>query len=275
MIQLEPRHRDEIETFLRGRITEAMFPLANLSRYGMEGGHPRAMTFWAGDPAAPDALLGLSDECMAMPVWPDGTDPRPFAQHLTGRDLMGATGATHAVRPVIEACGLIGAPAHLDADEPQFLLSLDRLDVPDGPGRLVPLDADRQAAERWRLAYLRELHLGEGTPEDAAKDIDRWIEADSHRLLIDDGRPLALTGFNAALPDIVQVGGVYVPSEMRGRRLGGRAVALHLAEAREQGVRQATLFAASETAVRCYARLGFERIGTYTLLLFDGKQVAR
>ena len=100
--------------------------------------------------------------------------------------------------------------------------------------------------------------------------MEEWIAADSHRFLVVDGEPVALTGFNARLPDIVQVGGVYMPPEARGRGLARRAVALHLTQARAAGAGRATLFASGAAAVACYAALGFERIGSFTLVLFDG-----
>lgn len=82
-----------------------------------------------------------------------------------------------------------------------------------------------------------------------------------------------MTGVNAALPDIVQVGGVWTPPALRGRGHARRAVGLHLAELRDTGVGAATLFASGEQAVRAYKALGFERIGTISLVLFAGPAV--
>ena len=54
--------------------------------------------------------------------------------------------------------------------------------------------------------------------------------------------------------------------------LAGRAVALHLAEARDGGVAKATQFAASEAAARAYMRLGFHRTGSFALALLPYAQ---
>ena len=270
MIRATEADRAAIETLLGARPELAMFPLANLAAHGMAGGHERAMTFWLDG----DAVLGVTDEGMAMPLWPDGFEAARLAAALSGHALMGCAGPAGPVRALLSALSLTDAPARLSEDEPQFLLSLSGMVVPDGPGTLAPLAADVDTAAAWRLAYDRELHVGAGTIDAARAEVERWIAADSHRFLMIDGRPAAMTGFNAALPDIVQVGGVFTPPEARCRGLARRAVALHLAEARAAGATRATLFAASDAAVACYAPLGFRRIGDYALVLFDGMMAA-
>ncbi len=78
-----------------------------------------------------------------------------------------------------------------------------------------------------------------------------------------------MTNFNAALPAIVQVGGVYTPPDFRGQGYARRAVALHLEQAREAGVREAILFAANPAASRAYEAIGFTQIGGYRIVNFD------
>jgi predicted GNAT family acetyltransferase len=77
-----------------------------------------------------------------------------------------------------------------------------------------------------------------------------------------------MTGFNAALPDIVQIGSVYTPPEFRGQGHARRALALHLAQARDQGVTTAILFASGPAAVRAYQSIGFRQIGEYAQVAF-------
>jgi predicted GNAT family acetyltransferase len=102
---------------------------------------------------------------------------------------------------------------------------------------------------------------------------DRYVAANSHVVLMDGTQPLAMCGFNARLPQIVQVGGVYTPPALRGLGHARRAIGQHLAQARAAGVQQAVLFAASETAASTYRALGFEQIGLWTLLLLAEPQV--
>jgi predicted GNAT family acetyltransferase len=94
-------------------------------------------------------------------------------------------------------------------------------------------------------------------------------------VLVRNGECVSKAGLNAQLPNIVQVGGVYTPPELRGQGLAKRVVALMLEQARARGVQQATLFAASDVAARAYIAIGFERVGDWNLTLFKGEQFAR
>ena len=126
----------------------------------------------------------------------------------------------------------------------------------------------------WMADYHR---AALSTPEHLIEpNVDAWwqraTEEGTHRVLMADGRALAMTGFNSRVPEMVQIGGVYTPPGLRGRGHARRAVALDLLAARQGGATGATLFSASEPASRAYAALGFRRIGDWTLLLFDGPQ---
>jgi len=136
----------------------------------------------------------------------------------------------------------------------------------------------RDQIVKWRTEYHHEVL---GTPKaKAAKlaeaDITSYIEKDSHRILMVDDQPVAMTGFNATLPSVVQIGGVYTPPDLRGRGYARLALALHLQEARVKGVAKSILFAASTAAVRAYMSLGYQRAGEFSLVIFDtyGKDTA-
>lgn len=253
-----------------------MFPLFNLDAHGLGGSADRGMGFWLDS----EGILGLTNEGMVMPVAP-GTETwcRAAARVLARRRLIGVLGDAGPVHGVLAAAGLSRVPCRMSSDEPHFSLDLARLRMPDAAGcALVPLGgAWRGTATAWRQAYAAEV-LGE-TEESAAAiaeaSVASFIERDSHRILVRDGEPVAMTGVNAELPGIVQIGGVFTPPELRGRGHAHRAVALHLQEAQGRGVREATLFAASDMAARAYVSLGFERIGTFSLVLFDGPQEVR
>jgi predicted GNAT family acetyltransferase len=87
-------------------------------------------------------------------------------------------------------------------------------------------------------------------------------------VLVEDGRPVAYSIFNAELEDMVQIGGVWTPPELRGRGYGGGVVAGSLVHARSRGVTRAVLFAERADAKRAYRRIGFRSVGEYGLLLF-------
>lgn len=80
-----------------------------------------------------------------------------------------------------------------------------------------------------------------------------------------------MTAFNARLPEIVQVGGVWTPPELRGRGYARCVIAAHLRVARRSGADRAILFTDEENlpAQRAYEALGFSEIGTYGLAFLE------
>jgi predicted GNAT family acetyltransferase len=69
------------------------------------------------------------------------------------------------------------------------------------------------------------------------------------------------------LPDIVQLGGVYTPAELRGRGYAKCSVAGSLLAAREGGATRAVLFTQNPSAARSYEAVGFRALGQYGLVL--------
>jgi predicted GNAT family acetyltransferase len=174
-----------------------------------------------------------------------------------------------------KAYGLTG-PFTLNRDEPHFALDLSALRVPHGAGQIVPLaQAPADKIKSWIHAYMIEALNTPKAQADAEvfTRYDRYVEANSHVVLMDGSQPLAMCGFNARLPQIVQVGGVFTPRTLRGQGHARRALGQHLAQARTAGVQQAVLFAASDTAASTYRALGFEQIGQWTLVLLAEPQV--
>ena len=269
-----PKDRAAVEALLFARLTQAMLPLGNLGAHGLQAGgyasdHPHASRFWR---IGQHGLLGLSQGGMLMPVLAGDADLTNLPSALTGQRVEGAVGPVACVRRTLAALGLTGLPTRRDSDEPAFALDLSDLRLPGQPkGRLIHATADHHALLLdWRAAYHHEIL---GTPADqardrAAPDVDAMIAQGRHRLLVVAGQPVALTGFNAVLPGIVQVGGVYVPPALRGRGHAREAVALHLAEARSEGITRSVLFAASPAAARAYTAIGFRPDGRFTLVLF-------
>lgn len=269
-----PEERGALEALLTRRIDGAMFPLANLRAHGLgDGGfvsnHDHATRFWW---IGPDSLVALTQGGMLMPVLAEGAALSGLRAALAGLGVTGAIGPAASVRPVFVALGLTGLPARVDEDEPGFALDLRDLRVPNGSGAtLVPLSAAlRDSVIGWRAAATMETQAmpAEEAPTRAAANVDDWLAQDSHRVLLLDGEPVALTGFNATLPEIVQVGGVYTPPPLRGRGYARLAVALHLAEARAKDVTRAVLFAANEPAARAYRAIGFQPTQPFALVLF-------
>jgi GNAT superfamily N-acetyltransferase len=272
-----PADRDAVEAFLLAHIDVAMFPMTNLRNFGIgqadfASPHQNAARFWLLGPGI-KGVVAATRRGMIMAVLPNGGDLSGLMRALSGVAISGAVGDAVATRAVIAALGLSQVPMRRDADEPGFSLSLAKLRVPmvADTELILPSDAERELLIGWRAAYHGEIM---GTPGDeavaiAARDVAAYIAAGSHRVLLVGREPVAMTGFNAALPEIVQIGGVYVQPDRRGRGFARLAVALHLVEARTQGVTRAVLFAANDAAARAYRSIGFEPNGAMAVVLFE------
>ncbi|MGB8813006.1 MAG: GNAT family N-acetyltransferase [Paracoccaceae bacterium] len=275
----EPADRAALDAFLLTHADRAMFALTNLRQHGIAAkgfgsAHPHATRFWLVGPGV-RWVIALSQAGMLLPVLPHGADMAGLAGALAGVEISGAVGPVGQVRPALAALGLTGR-AVVDRDEPGFALDLAALILPAGKGAVLvtPGAAEREQMLVWRSAYNVEI-LGASVARAqkmAVAEIDAYLARGSHRLLLRGGEAVAMTGFNAILPEIVQVGGVFTPLALRGQGFARLAVALHLAQARAAGVRRAVLFAANAAAARAYRSIGFQPVGEVALVMFDGMQ---
>jgi len=275
MIRATPADRPEIDAFLSPHAERAMFPLNNLAHHGMAGGHPFSVTLWLTRLGGQITnVLTLSEGGMVMPFLPSA-DYTAAARVLRGREVTGIIGPRDWCRGLETALGLGTAPKSLDHDEPHFALTLSNLTLPDGPGQIAPLsDAPEAMINSWMLDYqLVTLNTPpDQAPQRVADSYATYTANRSHVVLMDAGTPLAMTGFNAQLPHIVQIGGGYTPPALRGHGHARRAVALHLSEVRDRGATQATLFSASDMAARAHRAIGFSQIGDWPLILLLNKE---
>jgi RimJ/RimL family protein N-acetyltransferase len=276
MIRANSVDRPAIEAFLTKHIVTSMFPLSNLRNHGMDGGHPRAVTFWVrwGAGQITDVVT-VTDEGFAFPQCP--TMPwSDLRVALAGQALRGIMGDAEQVAGMRAALNWTNA-ADLDDIEPLYHLALVDSQLPKCAGyALEPLGrAPQNMVQNWRVAYLndRGVFPGDAPDKTAQKQLADYLAADSHRVLYRDGKPVGMTGFNAQLPQVVQIGGVFTPDEFRGQGVARRAVGLHLKEARENGVTDAILFAANDSAARAYEAIGFEKIGAFAMVSYKDPQV--
>jgi predicted GNAT family acetyltransferase len=171
--------------------------------------------------------------------------------------------------------GLADAPTTLSADESLYGLDLERLVVPRAlESREVECRAphvdEHERLREWRFAYDLEALGSPASDETRARStmfLNTQLAEGNVWVAMHDGRMVSLSAFNAALPDIVQVGGIYTPPEFRSRGFARAAVAASLLAARDRGASRAVLFTNNPFAVRCYQALGFERVGDYGLVM--------
>ncbi|OIQ30149.1 MAG: GNAT family N-acetyltransferase [Alphaproteobacteria bacterium MedPE-SWcel] len=266
-----------IETVLFEHLQGSMFLIGNLRAHGLgpqrRAAPPHALTLWV-RPGL-DGVFGITTAGTVLMMCPaaEASDWRAAGRLLAGRAVTAVLGDAPQVRGFLAANELQSHPCQLDSDDPGFLLDLTELRAEIRADEdIVPLgDAPRALMEAWRTAY--EIEAVGATPEAAAPkaraDIADFVAQDSHRVLLHQGEPVAMTGFNLILPEAVQVGGVYTPPALRGRGYARRVVGRHLCEARARGASRAVLFAASEAAARAYRAVGFQSAGTYALVLFS------
>jgi hypothetical protein len=274
IVEAGPDDRAALEAILTARIDGAMFPLTNLRAHGLRRGgfasdHPRASRFWVIDG---QGVVALTQGGMVQALLPGGCDLSLLPAALAKLTLRGAAGPAASIRPVLRALDLDTKAARLDEDEPGFALDLADLKTPGSANAHLVIAAavPRDLLIAWRAAATVETQgmSPAEAPDQAASDVDGWLACDSHRVLLHEGQPVAMTGFNARLPEIVQVGGVYTPPDLRNRGHARTAVALHLAEASAAGATRAVLFAATPAAVRAYLAIGFQRAADFALVLF-------
>lgn len=277
MIRVDDGDREALVDFMLAHAPILMFPLTNLTRYGMGSSHPRAISAWvAKDGDKITDVLTISAEGIVFPCCPNGNWVS-VASVIKGRQIKGFIGEGQQVAAVRHATGLT-RKANLDATEPSFVLNIADMQMPDVDGfALHPLSAaSRALLIDWRAHYQMDtLEAPKDVAHDRAiREIDAYLAADSHRVLFKDRVPVSMTGFNAQLPEIVQIGGVYTPPEFRSRGFARVALAMHLMEASIDGVTTAVLSAANDAAARAYVAIGFERTGSFAIAIYEDAQVA-
>lgn len=257
-----------IEGFLQGHPNSSMFLRSNLATAGIGNlDHPHGTQFLLQmRRGALIGVFGLTNEGYAMCQAPlaEAEDWATFMRAMAGRSVNGLTGPDAQVLQAIEALGVAAEAFSVNHAEPLYRLELDQLVPHDGSIR-APETLDVDLLTLWFLAYGKDtgIYTGDKAAEWAIGRAVNAIKGDMTRLLIADGRPVAMTAFNARFADMVQIGGVFTPEDRRGKGYGRRVVAAHLAEVRAEGVKTAILFSNNDAASRAYEAIGFQRVGSY------------
>lgn len=266
-----------VDAFLRDHIQSSMFLLINLRDHGLGSDAPYGLNLWVLENQQGVFAISNSGSVLLQTPGVDRETWAAAARLIRGRKVSGLLGDAPQIRSFAAAAGLDDAPMMLDSDDLGFRLDLDQMQIePRSGDRLVPLESiDRSRVESWRAQYnCKAIGMDDDKARDAAqREIEKYITHDSHRVLLVDGEPVAMTGFNANLDGVVQIGGVFTPPELRRRGHARHAVAMHLAEAREAGATLAVLFAANAAAATAYRAIGFKEAGKYALMLFREAQL--
>lgn len=282
---LGPADEAALERFLERHADSSMFLRSNARAYGLRDGGERLHGTYAaafdGEEIAGVAAHYRSHVLVLLaPVVGAAAALASRAVAASGRPVGGLIGPLAQVMEARTALGLDGARAAMESEEDLFALDLSQMQVPAAlaGGRLVckfPDGEEEMAQARaWRTAYAIEA-LGSTPGPDLDDEVRGSIAREAGRgdlwILIDErGAPLSMTATNARLPDMVSIGGVYTPPELRGRGHGRAVVAGQLVDVQRTGVRRAVLFTGRDNtpARRAYEGLGFRIVGDYALILF-------
>jgi RimJ/RimL family protein N-acetyltransferase len=277
---LEPDDSAALEAFLAPRLESSMFLIGNLRVAGLrDQGAPYEGTYAAayeqGQMVAVVAHYWNRNLVLQAPVH---VGPLCKAAAVaSGRPVRGLVGPAPQVERAMAALDIVAASAQLDERETLFALPLADLCVPEplANGRVCGRRAgpdDVELVTEWRVAFSLESLGDEDSPrlwEQVRTSVRRGVSENRIWVLEAAGVPVSTSGFNAAVREAVQIGGVWTPPAQRGRGYGRAVVAASLLDARNQGVGKAVLFTGLDNlpARRAYGVLGFRPLGDYRLVL--------
>ena len=275
---------DAANAFLANHAATSMVLRGNLRTAGIERRrHPLSGTYFgevseAGHVSAIVAQFGNGN------VFVQAGDQAHIPHALTTafrseipHPVAGIFGDADQAADMIDQLGLGDANFAINASDVLYTLDLADLIVPvnvraDGFQMVDAEKLDRSTLLRWLRAYEIEALGAQDTPLLDSKIASRLVHALDARTmwgLIVDGKPVSLSGFNAQLPEMVQVGPVWTPVEQRSNGYARILVAKTLLAARSNGVKHAILSTDSEAAAKAYEALGFAKIGHYRLALLE------
>ncbi len=284
MVRIEAARETDlaaIEAYLQPRTETCMFLRSNLRAAGLrwDGSHLQGQYVVAWDGDAVVGVVGHTWNGMLLIQADTALDELAAAAvERSGRRVTGFSGPLDQVRAARAVLGLTETAAMLDADETLMALSLDRIVIPPAlaRGELRVRRATGDAQERdtlvaWRAAYMVETDTASSTAAAearAAKWFDNGLGKNAPWIAEHAGVPVAMSQFNARVPDCVQVGGVYTPPALRCRGFARAVVAGSLLAEREAGATRAILFTPSPDALAAYRAIGFAVIGQFGIVLF-------
>lgn len=270
-----------LESFLSGYTATCMYIRSNLQEAGLTyNGQPYEGEYWGSFDEA-GTLNGVLAHYWNNNIMMKANNPEVLSDLLqafkaaVSRPIAGVLGVNDQADQVIQELGVSDAPFALNTNALLYSLDLTQLTLPTNRHgnayRMVGIDAiDRTLLTRWIRSF--EIEALQREDDDAltlhvADSVDKMLASGNNWALLVDDNPVCLSGFNASLSDIVQIGPVWTPPEHRSNGYARTLLALTLAQARERGVKEAILFTDVPAAAKAYEAVGFQHIGYYRLAI--------
>ncbi|HEX4574881.1 MAG TPA: GNAT family N-acetyltransferase [Gemmatimonadales bacterium] len=277
---LHPGDEAALEAFLAQHADTSMFLRSNARAAGLaDRGAPMQGTYVAALEAG--RIVGVAAHCWnGMVLVQAPAHAAALARAAVRRSRRPVSGLSGPWPQVVAARAALGcgtAPTTKSSREELYALDLTALRLP--PGLLEtdvrcrhPAAVDLELLADWRVQYAIEALGASDGPElrtASRAEVRLLHERGADWVVLHEHAPVAYAAFNAMLPEIVQVGGVWVPPPLRGRGYGRAVVAGALLAARKQSVQRAVLFADPRNvpARTAYLALGFQIVGDYGLVL--------
>jgi len=276
---LGPGDEAALEAFLAPRADSSLFLLSNIAQAGLaDTGEAFCATYAAAfERGAITGVVGHAwNGNQIFQAERHGAALSRLAAETCGRSIKGLIGPWEQIAPLHESAALADKHTLIAEQEILYALALGEMRAPDAlrSGALACRRAratDHSLIADWRVSYSIETlnerdsaalraHAGEAMARETGNGRAFLLE--------DAGGPIAFSAFNAQLPSVVQVGGVWTPPALRGRGYGRAVVAGQLAIARDEGTKRGVLFTkqTNYAAQRAYESIGFQRIGAYGLI---------
>ncbi len=279
--RLSNQHKQDACQFLMNHPYSSMFLLSNIEKAGLEfTGEPFSGEYWGAFDEAGE-LTGILAQFWNGNLMTQAPDPialEALTSHLlqtVERPVACLVGDSEQASYVLSKLGLPADAYNTNRSEGLYQLVLDDLQLPaNAPSDQFKLigssEADSSLLFDWLKAYELEAFSSEPSEKHDAHILNRVAQMQKHDsswVLLHRDQPVSLSGFNATLPEIVQVGPVWTPPEHRNNGYARVIVALTLQAAQQRGVQKSVLFTDNPAAAKAYEAIGFKQNGSFHLAL--------
>lgn len=272
-----------LQNFLSSYKTQCMFLLSNLKSSGVdykgETFQGEYFGFFFDEDREKSELSGVivhywnGNIMMCVPNRAVLEDLVAFFVSKITRPIEGVLGPNDQAAYVIEKLGLSNKIFSINSNEGLYELDLGFLQKPqmsEGLKVVRAEDIKKEILIKWIADYDVEA-LGMSDRDvlgkDIESDVNRRLQEKNTWILLSQGVPVSLCGFNARIEDMVQVGPVWTPVEYRRRHFARMLLAHILFEEKAKGVKKSVLFTNNKFAVKSYLSIGFKKIGNFRLSL--------